>query len=95
MACIVLPYLGAVDDNLAFYCACPVIATRKGSMAADIQPGVNGWLVDGPEDVGSLQRCCGETIRAHADRSAWRALVGGALATRVDWGSAIDDYLAL
>ncbi len=37
----------------AMACGTPVIATRRGSMPELIEDGINGFLVDTPEDAGA------------------------------------------
>lgn len=70
----------------AMACGTPVIASRRGSMAEIVRPGVNGFLVDGPaEAVAAVARAGG------IDRAACRASV----VERFGVERMADDYHAL
>ena len=70
----------------AMACGTPVIATRRGSMAEIIEDGVNGFLVDRPEDAVAALADVNEL-----DRARVRASVAG----RFDVDRMADEYIAL
>ncbi len=70
----------------AMACGTPVIAYRRGSMPELIEDGVNGFLVDGPEEAAEAVR-----MVDRLDREAVRATV----ASRFGVDRMVDEYLAL
>jgi len=86
---LVLPYRSATASQnvwMAFEHGLPVIATRVGDFAAQIQDGVDGLLCE-PDDVGSLA----ETIkRFYAPGEPERLRAG---VQPVDHGPTWDAYL--
>ena len=53
----------------AMACGTPVIATRRGSMAEIIEDGVNGILIDGPDEAAAAIDRVGQIDRAGVRRS--------------------------
>lgn len=70
----------------AMACGTPVIATRRGSMPEIIEEGVNGFLVDSPEEAVAAVAKAGDL-----DRTAVRRTVE----ERFSVERMVDDYLAL
>ncbi|WP_294194230.1 glycosyltransferase family 4 protein [uncultured Sphingomonas sp.] len=70
----------------AMACGTPVIATRRGSMPELIEHGVNGFLVDTPDEAVAAIERVGELDRAACRR---------AVADRFSVARMADDYIAL
>ncbi len=70
----------------AMACGTPVIAHGRGSMNEIIQPGINGYLVDG---LTESLKALGEVSKLD------RALVRGSVVDHFDVDRMVDDYLAL
>src|SRR5436190_9820674 len=70
----------------AMACGTPVIARRRGSMAEIVQHGVNGFLVEAPEEAVDA---------VHASAGLDRAAVRASVERRFDANRMVDDYLAL
>lgn len=75
------PFANAALEAMAS--GLPVITTRLNGVSEIMQPGVDGLLIDGPEDLGGLT----EALRALADPVRRRAMGAAARATalRYPW----------
>jgi glycosyltransferase involved in cell wall biosynthesis len=76
------PFGFSVIESMA--CGTPVIATRRGSMPELVQDGVNGYLVDAPDQAVAAIEAAGRL-----DRSGIRASVE----RRFDVSRMVDDYI--
>ena len=89
------PFGFSVIESMA--CGTPVIATRLGSMPELVRDGVNGYLVDAPDEaVGAIEaagRLERSAVRASVERAVRRVPDGRGLHRRLSTDRRPDDAL--
>lgn len=91
---------GGLNHRQALFYGCPVVATRRGDMAAIIRDprdrssaAPNGWLFDDPTDSLAFEECIDDLAVEFHDPEAWRRIVLNCLNTPVTWAASIGQYI--